>query len=83
VFINNDAAGVFALFSRRPHAYGSSDLALVERLAAYIAVGLAHQRLSETARHAAVERARAASIDNPGHGTRRGAFRRSPRSICR
>jgi hypothetical protein len=41
-------------FSRHPHAYSSEDIALVQRLAAYVAVGLAHQRLAESARHAAV-----------------------------
>ena len=61
VFISDEVAGVFALFSRHPHIYSSQDLALVQRLAAYVAVGLAHQRLAETARHAAVERARTAS----------------------
>jgi DNA-binding NtrC family response regulator len=55
---------VFALFSRRQHAYSSQDLVLVQRLADYVAVGLAHQRLAEAARHAAVERARTASIDS-------------------
>src|SRR5258708_11754791 len=64
VFIGDEVAGVFALFSRRPDAYSSQDLALVQRLAAYVAVGLAHQRLAEAARHAAVERARTASIDS-------------------
>jgi len=55
---------VFALFSRRPQAYSPQDLALVQRLAGYVAVGLAHQRLAEAARHAAVERARTASIES-------------------
>jgi Nif-specific regulatory protein len=64
VFVDGARVGVFALFSRRPHAYAPHDLALVERLAGYIAVGLAHQRLAEAARHAAVERARTASIDS-------------------
>jgi transcriptional regulator with PAS, ATPase and Fis domain len=64
VFIGDEAAGVFALFSRRRQAYSLEDLALVQRLAAYVAVGLAHQRLAEAARHAAVERARSASIDS-------------------
>jgi transcriptional regulator with PAS, ATPase and Fis domain len=36
----------------------------VQRLVGYIAVGLAHQRLAEAARRAAVERARAASIES-------------------
>jgi two-component system NtrC family response regulator len=37
---------------------------LVQRLADYVAVGLAHQRLAEAARHAAVDRARTASIES-------------------
>src|SRR5712692_5548694 len=64
VFIDDAVVGVFALFSRRPHAYSPDDLALVERLAGYIAVGLAHQRLAESARRAAVERERTASIES-------------------
>jgi transcriptional regulator with GAF, ATPase, and Fis domain len=64
VRIGGAVVGVFALFSRRPHAYTPEDLALAERLAGYVAVGLAHQRLAEAARHAAVERARTASIES-------------------
>jgi transcriptional regulator with GAF, ATPase, and Fis domain len=64
VFIDDRIVGVFALFSRRPHAYSPQDLALVERLAGYVAVGLAHQRLAEAARSAAVERERTASIES-------------------
>jgi GAF domain-containing protein len=64
VFIDDAVVGVFALFSRRPDAYASHDLALVQRLAGYVAVGLAHQRLAEAARHAAVDRARTASIES-------------------
>jgi two-component system NtrC family response regulator len=64
VFIDDAVVGVFALFSRRPHAYAPPDLALVQRLAGYVAVGLAHQRLAEAARRAAVERARTASIES-------------------
>src|SRR6266851_7790518 len=64
VFIDDKVVGVFALFSRRPHAYSPQDLALVERLAGYVAVGLAHQRLAEAARSAAVERERTASIES-------------------
>ena len=64
VFIDDKIVGVFALFSRRPHAYSPQDLALVERLAGYVAVGLAHQRLAEAARSAAVERERTASIES-------------------
>jgi transcriptional regulator with GAF, ATPase, and Fis domain len=64
VLIGDAVVGVFALFARRPHAYTAQDLALVQRLAGYVAVGLAHQRLAEAARGAAVERARAASIES-------------------
>jgi transcriptional regulator with GAF, ATPase, and Fis domain len=64
VFIDNVAVGMFALFSRRPHAYSPHDLALVQRLADYVAVGLAHQRLADAARRAAVERERTATIES-------------------
>ena len=64
VLIGDAVVGVFALFARRPHAYTAQDLALVQRLTGYVAVGLAHQRLAEAARRAAVERARAASIES-------------------
>jgi transcriptional regulator with GAF, ATPase, and Fis domain len=64
VLIGDAVVGVFALFSRRPHAYSPQDLALVQRLAGYFAVGLAHQRLAEAARSAAVDRARTASIES-------------------
>jgi two-component system response regulator AtoC len=64
VLIDGAVAGVFALLSRQPHAYSCQELALVQRLASYVAVGLAHQQLAEAARHAAVERERTASIDS-------------------
>ncbi|HWF86198.1 MAG TPA: sigma 54-interacting transcriptional regulator [Vicinamibacterales bacterium] len=64
VLIDDKVVGVFALFSKRPNAYTPSDLALAQRLAGYIAVGLAHQRLAEAARRAAVERERTASIES-------------------
>src|ERR1700674_1613456 len=58
VLIGDAVVGVFALFSRRPHGYSAQDLGLVQRLAGYVAVGVAHQRLAEAARRAAVKRAR-------------------------
>jgi transcriptional regulator with GAF, ATPase, and Fis domain len=64
VFIDETVVGVFGLFSRRAHAYSIRDLALVQRLADYVAVGLAHQRLAETARRAAVEREHTASVES-------------------
>ncbi len=64
VKIGDRMVGVFALFSREPHAYSTRDLTLAERLGAYVAVALAHQRLAESAREAAVERERSANIEN-------------------
>jgi transcriptional regulator with GAF, ATPase, and Fis domain len=64
VLIDDKVVGIFMLFSRRPHAYSPQDLALVERLAGYVAVGLAHQRLADVARRAAVERERTATVES-------------------
>src|SRR5439155_26602979 len=64
VLIDGELVGVFVLLSRQPGAYSPHDLALVQRLADYIAVALAHQRLAEAARHAAVERERTATIES-------------------
>ena len=63
VRIDDRLAGVFALFSRHRQAYSDGDLIHAERLAGYLAVALAHQAMAEQARHAAVERERAASIE--------------------
>src|SRR5713226_1867595 len=62
--MDDNLVGVFALLSRHSGAYSASDLALVQRLADYIAVALAHQRLAEAARRAAVERERTATIES-------------------
>jgi transcriptional regulator with PAS, ATPase and Fis domain len=64
VGIDDRQVGIFALFSRRPRAYSARDLILAERLGGYVAVALAHQRLAEAARHAAVERERSANIES-------------------
>jgi transcriptional regulator with GAF, ATPase, and Fis domain len=64
VRIDDKLIGVFALLSRRSDAYSSRDLTLVQRLADYVAVGLSHQQLAEAARHAAVERERAANLES-------------------
>jgi len=64
VFIDGAVVGVFALFARRARAYTEADLSLVQRLADYVAVGLAHQRLAETARLAAVEREHTATVES-------------------
>src|SRR5258708_9325460 len=64
VLIGDAVVGVFALFSRQPHAYVPQDLALVQRLASYVAVGLAHQRLAEAARHGAVRGRATANVAN-------------------
>jgi len=64
VFIDGAVVGVFALFSRRRYAYSPHHLFLVQRLADYVAVGVAHQRLADAARRAAVERERTANIES-------------------
>lgn len=64
VRIDDKPVAVFGLLSRQPGTYSTRDLSLVQRLADYIAVALAHQRLAETARRAAVERERTASIES-------------------
>jgi transcriptional regulator with GAF, ATPase, and Fis domain len=64
VRIDDRLVGVFALFSRRPFAYSAGDLILAGRLAGYVAVALAHQRLADAARQAAVDQARSASIES-------------------
>jgi transcriptional regulator with GAF, ATPase, and Fis domain len=64
VFIDDKVVGIFMLFSRSLQAYLPQDLALVQRLAGYVAVGLAHQRLAEVARRAAVERERTATVES-------------------
>jgi len=63
VRIEDQPIGVLALLSRRPAAYSTGDLTLVQRLADYVAVALSHQRLAEAARLAAVERERAANLE--------------------
>src|SRR5712671_5834371 len=64
VNIDGEMIGVFALLARRPDAYAPADLALVQRLADYVAVALSHQRLAEAARLAAVERERAGNLES-------------------
>ena len=64
VRIDGQLAGVFALFSRQARAYSPRHLRLAVRLGGYVAVALAHQRLAESARHAAVERERSANIES-------------------
>jgi transcriptional regulator with GAF, ATPase, and Fis domain len=64
VTIDGEWIGVFALFSRNAKAYSGRDLLLTERLAGYVAVALAHQRLAENARRAAVERERLEAVES-------------------
>src|SRR4051812_39557005 len=63
VRVDDRLVAVFALFSRRPQAFSDRDLGHAERLAVYLAVALAHQRLAQDARDAAVERERAANVE--------------------
>jgi len=63
VKIGTQVVGALALFSRRPHAYSSSDLTHAERLATFVSLALARQRLADQARDAAAERQRLAEIE--------------------
>jgi len=63
VKIGNRVVGALALFSRRPHAYSSSDLTYAERLANFVSLALMRQGLAEQARDVAVERQRSAEIE--------------------
>ncbi|HJZ73706.1 MAG TPA: sigma 54-interacting transcriptional regulator [Vicinamibacterales bacterium] len=60
---NDQFFGVLAMFSQRPQAYSARDLADAERLAAYLALAISHQRLADVVRDAALDRERAASIE--------------------
>src|SRR5262245_5114659 len=64
VRVNDHTYGVLALLAHRPGLYSTKDVVLVRWLADHLTIGLAHQRLAETARHAAVERERAVIIDS-------------------
>jgi len=55
--------GVFALLSRKEAAYSDRELTLAQRVADYVSIALAHYRLAEAARRAAVERDRAANLE--------------------
>jgi transcriptional regulator with GAF, ATPase, and Fis domain len=63
VRLGSELVGVITFLSRTAGFYHSSDLPLVERLAAYIAISVSHQRLAEDARNAAVDRARSAALE--------------------
>jgi transcriptional regulator with GAF, ATPase, and Fis domain len=60
----DQAFGVLALLAHRPGLYSAEDMALVRRLADYLTIGLGHHRLAETARQAAIEHERVATIDS-------------------
>src|SRR5262249_60248675 len=60
---NDQFFGVLAMFSQRPQAYSARDLADAERLAAYLALAISHQRLADAVRDAALDRESAASIE--------------------
>src|SRR5262245_32225042 len=64
VRVNDHTYGVLALLAHRPGRYSTTDVALVRWLADHLTIGLAHHRLAETARQAAVERERAVMIES-------------------
>jgi two-component system response regulator AtoC len=64
VRVDDKQIGVLLLLSRRAHAYAQTELALAQRIADYVAIALSHQQLAETARRAALDRDRAATLES-------------------
>src|SRR5712692_9187713 len=63
VLVDGKPIGVLAFLSRQPAAYSERELALAQRIADYLAIGVSHQRLAEASRRAALERDRAANLE--------------------
>jgi transcriptional regulator with GAF, ATPase, and Fis domain len=63
VQIEDRVVGTFALFARRPRAYSVADVNHAQRLARFLAIGLAHQRLAEQAPDAMAEWLRSAETE--------------------
>src|SRR5262249_22705784 len=64
VRVNDQTFGVLALLAHRPGLYSTTDVALVRWLADHLTIGLAHRRLAETARHAALQDERVAIMES-------------------
>ena len=64
VRVDGKAVGVLALLSRRRDLYSERELMLAQCIAEYLALALAHQRLAEEAKQAALERDRAANLES-------------------
>src|SRR5262249_38057114 len=60
---NGGLLGLFGVASFRPQAYADREVVRAQRLAGYLAVAIAHERLAEQARDAAIERERAANVE--------------------
>jgi len=63
VTIKDQAVGVLAFQVRHPERYTSDDVALLRRLAEYVAIAISHQRLAESVKQAAAERDRMTSVE--------------------
>jgi two-component system response regulator AtoC len=64
VQVDDRPIGVFVLLSRERDAFSESELTLARRVADYVAIALSHERLAAEARHAAIERDRAANLES-------------------
>src|SRR5437899_7585566 len=64
VQVGGQAVGVLALLSRRRIVYTEHDLMLTRRVADYLALALAHQRLADVECRAVLARDRAANLEN-------------------
>jgi transcriptional regulator with GAF, ATPase, and Fis domain len=63
VRIRDQAVGALAFQVRPPQQYTTEDLALLGRLAEYIAIAVSHQRLAESAKQSAAERHRMTTVE--------------------
>src|SRR5262249_7668076 len=61
--VNERAIGFLALHVRHPTRYTTDDLALLRRLADYVAIAVSHQRLAESVKQAAAERERMTTVE--------------------
>src|SRR5262245_62586865 len=63
VRIKEQAVGVLAFQARHPVCYTTDDLALLRRLAEYVAIAVSHQRLAESVHQARAERDRLTAVE--------------------
>jgi len=61
--IDGTVLGVLAFHARGPGPYAAEDVALLRRLADYVAIAVSHRRSADAAKHAAAERDRMTTVE--------------------